>query len=119
MFLSCLNEAGGQRVTSGAQLTDFRARDLVLGSGASLDSISYYTIEAAQGRGNARVALVFVEYPRNPIRKGPMPEPAALLAEARQGRARARDLVLMPALDDPETTVGDCAEKAAPGESNP
>jgi hypothetical protein len=118
-FLRCLQAPGGQRVTAAAQLGDFPTRDLLQGSGASLDSISYYTIDGAAARGDARVALVFVEDPRDEVGTSPMPEPAVLLAHVRKGRADARDVVLMPALDDPETTIGDCSEQAAPGEIYP
>jgi len=119
VFLHCLQDQGGERVTSGAQLDDFPTKDLLQGSGASLDSISYYSIDAAADHGDARVALVFVEDPRDSKRTSPMPEPAALLAQAQQGRAQAREVVRMPALDDPETTVGGCSDKAAPGERYP
>src|SRR5690349_19851965 len=86
-FVACLQRGGGRVVQSPAQLRSFPSADLQLGIGAGMDSISYFTIDAATGGGDDRQALVFVDDPRAPLGTAPMPEPEELLRRARDGQA--------------------------------
>jgi hypothetical protein len=116
LFVSCL-QRGGQRITEPTQLDRYPSGHVTLGVGASLPSVSYFSIEAATGEGHRRQALIFVESLRNEPPSGPSPEPTELLRRARDGETGVRALVLMPPSVDFETPLGQCEELAAPGQA--
>jgi hypothetical protein len=118
-FVSCLQQRGGQRITEPTHLDRYPSGHVTLGVGASLPSVSFFSIEAAAGDGHRRQALIFVESPRDEPPSGPMPEPTELLRRARNGETGVRALVLMPPSVDFETPLGQCEELAAPGQAFP
>jgi hypothetical protein len=118
-FVGCLQRGGGRVITSGAQLKAFPTRDLQLGVGAGLDSISYYTIDASAGPGDVRQSLVFVDDPHAAPGSSPMPEPGVLLQRARHGTAGVRAIVAMPPGEDFDDPIEHCEDVAAPGEAFP
>src|SRR5262245_11501998 len=77
-FVSCLQQRGGQLITESTELDRYPSGRVTLGVGASLPSVSYFSIEAATGEGHRRQALIFVESPRHDPPSGPMPEPTEL-----------------------------------------
>jgi hypothetical protein len=120
LFVRCLQQSGGQRITAPTQLHRYPSGRVELGVGASLPSVSYLSVEAAApGRGHRRQALVFVDTPRDEPPSGPMPAPRELIRRARNGETGMRALVLMPPRTDLETPLGQCEELAAPGQSFP
>jgi hypothetical protein len=119
MFIRCLQESGGQRISAPAQLDVLPSTDVQLAVGASLDSVSYYALDVATDAADRRRALVFVEGLHDHYTPNPMPEPPTLLAAARHGTTGVLALVLMPPSSDTEAPVGRCEERAAPGQSVP
>jgi hypothetical protein len=119
MFIRCLQQSGGQRITAPAQLDVLPSTDVQLERGASLDSVSYYALDVATDAADRRRALVFVQGLHDHSTPNPMPEPPALLRAARNGTSGVLALVLMPATGDTDAPVGRCEERAAPGQSIP
>jgi hypothetical protein len=87
--------------------------------GAALDSVEFFALDVAAGKGDDRRALVFVEGLRDHQVALPMPDPPVLLRAARQGTSGVFALVLMPAADDASTPIERCMDRAAPGQSVP
>ena len=119
LFVRCLQQSGGQRITAPTQLDRYPSGRVELGVGASLPSVSYFSVEGATGRGHRRQALVFVDSPRDEPPSGPTPAPTELIRRARNGETGMRALVLMPPRADFETPLGQCEALAAPGQSFP
>jgi hypothetical protein len=119
LFIRCLEEEGGQQVTSPSHLAGYSSKGVEQGSGAALDSVSYSTIDVTVGNGDRRRALVFVDYVRDEPASVPLPEPAELLRRARHGATGMRALVLMPPATDFDAPITRCREMAAPGQATP
>ena len=119
LFIRCLQQAGGQRISAPEQLDALPSTDVQLAAAASLDSISYFALDVAAGPGEDRRALVFVEGLHDHQTPVPMAEPPALLDAARNGTSGVLALVLMPASSDAEEQVGRCDQRAAPGQTVP
>jgi hypothetical protein len=113
LFIRCLQQHGGERITSPAQLRSYPSSDVERVAAVEFPSVAYDSIDAAPSpHGPARRALVFVEDVNgNPA----SPAPPELLREARRGRAPARALVLMPPAKDPERQIGRCEDRATRG----
>jgi hypothetical protein len=110
-LIRCFERHGGERVSRLAQLDRVPSADPQYGTGFSLDSIAFDSLDVDTGAGEARQALVFVERPDSTWTR---PSAAAeQLRRARRGDLASVAMIVMPAAADFDDPLGSCAEEVA------
>ncbi len=109
-LIRCFVQHGGQRVTRVSQ--QFPSADPQYGTGFSLESISFDSIDVDAGGSDVRQALVFVYRPF--VGHGHRSYSASEgLQRARRGDDEVVAMIVMPAVEEWDTPLNDCAEAVA------
>ena len=116
-LVRCLERHGGVRITRLSELDRFPSSDPQYGTGYSLESIAFDSIDVAVGDGDVRRSLVFVSHPGSEGTRSYAASDG--LRRARSGQEGASVMIAMPASVEFDEALTDCAEEVAREEIYP